>query len=313
MAGLGLSGLNALRAVAKHGNFRSAATALEMSPSSLSHMVANIERLLGIRLFNRTTRSVALTAAGEQFLARIQPALREIEDAVEAVNHLRDTPAGQLRINTSHGAAERLMPIILDFMTLYPEMRVDLFTEGRMVDIVAEGFDAGLRYREAIPQDMVALSLGLPEAMIVVGSPGYFERHGVPDTPVELLNHECIRARLPSGAPLRWEFERSGEEIRIDVGGRLIVGSPDLSQQAACAGVGLAYVDARSAQADLRSAQLRQVLNDWTPEDEGLCLYYPRQRLPSAGLRAFIAHFQVARAPGLAKKLLLSERMNRHP
>jgi DNA-binding transcriptional LysR family regulator len=300
MSGLGLTGLNALRAVATHRSFRSAASALEMSPSSLSHMVANIERQLGLRLFNRTTRSVALTTAGEQFLARIQPALREIEEAVEAVNHLRDTPAGQLRINTSHGGAERLMPIILDFMTTYPEMRVDLFTEGRMVDIVAEGFDAGLRHRETVPQDMVALSLGMSEAMIVVGSPGYFDRHGVPHTPVELLKHECIRARLPSGTPIRWEFERNGEEIRIDAEGRLIVGSPDLSQQAACAGVGLAYVNARSAQADVQSGRLRQILNDWTPEDDGLSLYYPRQRLPSAGLRAFIAHFQAARALGAA-------------
>jgi DNA-binding transcriptional LysR family regulator len=295
MAGLALSELKALAAVASHHGFRPAAAELGVSPSSLSHSVASIEGRLGVRLFNRTTRSVSLTEAGEHFLARIQPALRDIAEAVETVNRFRDTPAGLLRLNSSEGGAERILPIVLDFLAAYPDMRVDLVSEGRLVDIVASGFDAGLRHVEAIPQEMVALSLGLDEAFIVVGAPEYLARHGVPATPADLLGHECVRARLPSGAMIRWEFERHSEGIRIEVTGRLILGSPGLSQQAAVAGAGLAYVNQRSAQADLTGGRLVQVLADWTPAYPGLCLYYPVQRLPSAGLKAFIAFFQAAR------------------
>jgi DNA-binding transcriptional LysR family regulator len=180
-------------------------------------------------------------------------------------------------------------------MAAYPEMRVDLVTEGRMIDIVAAGFDAGIRLAEAVPQDMVSLPLGIDEAMIVVGAPGYLAARGVPQAPADLFGHDCIRARLPSGAILRWEFERQGEEIRIDPPGRLTIGSPELSQQAALAGAGLAFVSARTAMAEIETGQLRQVLAEWTPPFPGLSLYYPRQRLPSAGLRAFIDHFQAAR------------------
>lgn len=295
MADLALTELTALGTVATHRSFRAAAAELGLSPSSLSHMVASLERRLGVRLFNRTTRSVAVTEAGEQFLARIQPALREIAEAVEAVNRFRDTPAGLLRLNSSEGGSARILPVVLDFMAANPEMRVDLVTEGRMIDIVAAGFDAGIRLAEAVPQDMVSVPLGIDEAMIVVGTPGYLEARGIPQAPADLFGHDCIRARLPSGAILRWEFERQGEEIRIDPTGRLTIGSPELSQQAAVAGAGLAFVSARTAAADLESGRLRQVLADWTPPFPGLCLYYPRQRLPSAGLRAFIAHFQRAR------------------
>ncbi|WP_225764211.1 LysR family transcriptional regulator [Inquilinus sp. Marseille-Q2685] len=295
MADLTLSELAALGAVATQRSFRAAAAELGLSPSSLSHRVASIERRLGVRLFNRTTRSVAVTEAGEQFLARIQPALREIAEAVETVNRFRDTPAGLLRLNSSEGGSARILPIVLDFMAANPEMRVDLVTEGRMIDIVAAGFDAGIRLAEAVPQDMVSVPLGIDEAMIVVAAPGYLEARGVPRAPADLFAHECIRARLPSGAILRWEFEHQGEEIRIDPPGRLTIGSPELSHQAAVAGAGLAFVSARTAAPDLESGRLRQVLADWTPPFPGLCLYYPRQRLPSAGLRAFVAHFQKAR------------------
>ena len=153
---LALHELNALAAVANHRGFRAAAAELNVSPSALSHAVASLERRLGVRIFNRTTRSVALTEAGADFLARVQPALREIAEAVETVNRFRDTPAGLLRLNGSEGAAERVLPIVLDFMARYPDMRVDLVSEGRMVDIVAAGFDAGLRLAESVPQEMVS-------------------------------------------------------------------------------------------------------------------------------------------------------------
>jgi DNA-binding transcriptional LysR family regulator len=295
MAGLALNELNGLMAVAAHRSFRTAAAELGVSPSSLSHAVANIERRLGVRLFNRTTRSVSLTEAGEGFLARVQPALREIANAVETVNRFRDTPAGQLRLNASEAAAERALPIVLSFLDAYPDMRIDMVSEGRMVDIVAGGFDAGLRHAEAVPQDMVALSLGIEEARIVVGTSGYFAKHGLPHAPADLFGHACINARLPSGAVRHWEFERDGEEIWIDPPGRLMLGSPDLTLQAAKAGAGVAYVSQRSSAEDIASGRLVQVLAGWTPPFPGVCLYYPRQRLPSAGLKAFIDHFQAAR------------------
>lgn len=292
---LALNELHALAAVAAHRSFRAAAAELNVSPSSLSHAVASLERRLGVRIFNRTTRSVSLTEAGTSFLARIQPALREIEHAVETVNQFRDTPAGLLRLNGSEGAAERVLPIVLDFMATYPDMRVDLVSEGRMVDIVAAGFDAGLRLAESVPQEMVSLPLGTQEEFAVLGAPGYFLAHGVPQVPADLFGHECIRARMPSGAIHRWEFERQGEEIRIDPPGRLTLGSHGLSLGAARGGAGLAYVTLKSAEADLAAGRLTRVLADWTPPFAGICLYYPQQRLPSAGLRAFIGHFQAAR------------------
>lgn len=295
MTGLTLSELDALSAVAAHHGFRAAAAELGVSPSSLSHAIASMEKRLGVRLFNRTTRSVSLTEAGAHFLARVQPAMREIANAVETVNRFRDTPAGLLRLNSSEGGAERVLPIVLSFVAAYPDMRVDLVSEGRMIDIVAAGFDAGLRLAEAVPQDMVSLPLGRTEEFAVVGTPDYFATRDMPQAPADLYKHECIRARLPSGAMLRWEFERSGEEIRIDPPGRLILGSPELGLRAARTGIGLAYVDGSSVQDDIATGQLLRVLTAWTPPFDGMSLYYPRQRLPSAGLRAFIDHFQAAR------------------
>jgi DNA-binding transcriptional LysR family regulator len=295
MTDLALNELKALMAVAAHRGFRAAAAELAIAPSSLSHAVASVERRLGVRLFNRTTRSVSLTEAGEHFLARVQPALREIADAVETVNRFRDTPAGLLRLNASEGGAERVLPIVLDFMAAYPDMRVDLVSEGRMVDIVAGGFDAGLRIAEAVPQDMISLPLGSQEAFAVVATPGYFAKRGTPLAPADLFTHECIRSRLPSGAFFRWEFEHQGEAFQIDPPGRLILGSPELSLLAAKAGTGVAFVTVKSAADDISSGRLVRVLQEWTPSFAGICLYYPRQRLPSAGLRAFIGYYQAAR------------------
>jgi len=295
MAGLSLQELTALSAVATRRSFRAAAADLRVSPSSLSHQVASVERRLGVRLFNRTTRSVSLTEAGEHFLARVNPALREISEAVETVNRFRDTPAGLLRLNASEGGAERILPTVLSFMAAYPDMRVDLAVDGRMVDIVAEGFDAGVRGGSAVPQDMVALPFGVAETFMIVGSPVYFQTHGRPTSPADLLRHACIRVRMPSGALLPWDFERQGETVSIEPPGRLMVGSPGLAIQAAVAGAGVAYVIERAMADELATGKLVRVLDDWTPPFPGVSLYYPKQRLPSAGLAAFIAHFRATR------------------
>ena len=295
MAGLTLQDLAMLSAVAERRSFRAAAAELGVSPSSLSHAVAGVERRLGVRLFNRTTRSVALTEAGEQFLARVRPALRDIEGAVETVNRFRDTPSGLLRINASEGGAERILPAVLSFLADYPDMRVDLVSDGRLIDIVAEGFDAGVRGAGQVPQDMVAIPLGQEERFLLVASPAYLARRGEPAAPGDLLAHDCLRVRMPSGVLLPWEFERRGEVVRLEPPSRLILGSPNLAVQAAVAGAGVAYVIERAIADELSSGRLVSMLPDWTPAFAGVSLYYPRQRLNSAGLAAFIAHFRAQR------------------
>ena len=295
MTDLSLHDLKALASIAATRSFRAAAAELGVPPSSLSHAVASVEKRLGVRLFNRTTRSVSLTEAGESFLARVQPALRDISDAVEMVNRFRDTPAGLLRLNGSEGAAERVLPLVTSFLKAYPDMQIDLVSEGRLIDIVAAGFDAGLRLAEAVPQDMVAIPVAAEEAFAVVAAPSYWAGRSSPAAPSDLFSHECIRTRMPSGAIHRWEFSHQGETVLVDPPGRLTLGSHDLSQRAALDGAGIAYVTEHAARDDLASGRLVRALAEWTSPFPGLCLYYPRQRLPSAGLRAFIAHAQAAR------------------
>jgi DNA-binding transcriptional LysR family regulator len=295
MIDLGLAELEALRAVARHRSFRGAARHLDCPPSSLSHVIANLEKRLGARLFNRTTRSVALTDQGASFLASVTPALDAITDAVGALEQAQDQPSGTLRINSSAGASERLLPFVLDFLEAYPRMQVRLVDEGRLIDIVADGFDAGLRLREAVPQDMIAVPVGGPEAFAVVGSPAYLQARGVPRTPDDLRNHACIRVLFPSGALHRWEFEAHGTELRIDPPGRLTLGSDRLALDAALRGAGLAYVTVARAEPHLSSGQLVRVMEDWTPPFDGLCLYYPRLRAPAPGLKAFVELIRQAR------------------
>jgi DNA-binding transcriptional LysR family regulator len=285
----GLVELNAVVAVASHRSFRAAATELGMSPSALSHAIAALEQRMGVRLFNRTTRSVALTEAGEQFLAKVRPALREIAEAIDASNVFRDSPAGTLRLNMSEGAARQILtPIVLEFMQRYPQMQVDLVTQGRLVDIVAEGFDAGIRLAEAVPQDMIAIPCGPEQRYAVVGSPAYFNSRARPKTPGDLVAHECIRGRLPSGAMLKWEFEKRGEQMVVDVKGLLTLDHYELWIEAALEGAGLAYVNEWSVSHEISSGRLIRVLEDWTQPFPGLSLYYPGHRHVPTGLRAFI-------------------------
>lgn len=283
----GLTEFDAVVAVAKLGSFRAAATELGMSSSALSHAVAALEARLGVRLFNRTTRSVSATDAGEQFIGRIAPALAEIGGAIEGINSHRDTPTGTLRINTSAGAARMVLtPIILEYMRRYPEMRVVLVTEGRFVDIVGQGFDAGIRIAEAVPQDMIAVPIGGDIRMVVVGSPDYFEGKSRPIVPADLLSHHCIRARMATGAVWHWEFERHGEAVKIDVRGSLTLDEMTLILEATLAGAGLSYLNEWVVRDHIAAGSLIPVLEDWSPPYPGLCLYYPGRRHVPAGLRA---------------------------
>jgi DNA-binding transcriptional LysR family regulator len=285
-----LSELNAMAAVSVHRNFRRAAAELDVSPSALSHSIAALEKRLGVRLFNRTTRSVALTTAGERFLARVSPALREISQAIDAVNEFRDSLAGTLKINCAERAAREIFaPVVLEFLRRHPEMKVDLVTEGRLIDIVEKGFDAGIRLAETVPQDMIAVPCGPPTRWVTVASPDYLARRGKPYHPRDLATHNCVRRRLPGGSLYRWEFERAGDETVLDVPGALTLDNDALMIEAAIEGLGIAYVSESGVRRELADGRLAAVLEDWTPPFPGLCLYYPGNRHVPAGLKALIA------------------------
>jgi DNA-binding transcriptional LysR family regulator len=252
-------------------------------------MVAVLESRLGARLFHRTTRSVTLTEAGERFVAETGPALRDIREAMERLTDHQAEPPGTLRINASSGAARQIMaPIVLAYVRRYPRVTVDIVTEGKLVDIVLEGFDLGVRLAETVPRDMIAVPLGPAQRFAVVGSPAYFARHPKPLVPGDLATHACIRSRMPGGGIYRWEFEHRGEQVEVDGTGPLILDDPLLMIEAARAGVGLAYLTEWNAAGDLAEGRLVRVLEDWTPPFPGLCLYYPGRRHLAAHHRAFV-------------------------
>jgi DNA-binding transcriptional LysR family regulator len=291
----GLNDLDAIVAVARRASFRAAAVDLGMSTTALSNAVGKLEANLGVRLFNRTTRSVSLTDAGRVFIDHVGPALQDLHGAMEAVRSQRATPSGTLRINAFATAArEILSPLVFEFLGRYPQVHVDLVTEGRLVDIVAEGFDLGVRAADLVPSDMIAVSLGRPHRYAVVGSPAYLKKHGRPRVPPDLLKLPCIRVRLPNGALYRWEFQKRGRTAQIDVNGPITLDEASLSRTAVLEGVGLGFFMEPDVRADIAAGRLIRVLGDWTPPRPGLCLYYPGRRNPSAALKAFI---------GLAREL----------
>ena len=285
----GFSELNAAAAIAARKSFRAAANDLGISASALSHAIASLESRLGVRLFNRTTRSVSLTPAGEQFLTRVRPAMSEIADAMHEVNEQRSTPAGLIRINTSEGAGEQILaPIVTEFLRRYgDDVQLELVTEAGLVDIVADGFDAGVRLGEMVPRDMISIPIGKTQRHVVVGAPSYFTTRTQPRSPSDLKEHVCVRYRLPSGSIYRWEFEKRGQILNVDITGPLTLDSDRLVLRAALEGAGLAYVSEWSARKALAEGRLIQVLGDWTPPYPGLCLYYPSHRHLAAAMRAF--------------------------
>jgi len=284
-----LGDLTALAAIVSHRSFRKAADELGVSPSTLSHMMRTLELKMGVRLLNRTTRSVSPTEAGERLVSRLQPVLRELDLALEEVDAVRSRPSGSLRINASEPAARLLMQSVVPaFLARYPDMSVDLATEGRLVDIVAGGFDAGVRLGEALPQDMIAVRFGGPVRFLAVASPAYLAGHERPLAPDDLMDHACIRVRLPSGKLYRWEFEKHGQELTVDVPGPLTLDHPGLMAEAAADGMGIAYVPDRAAQPFIDAGKLVTVLDDWCPSIPGLFLYYPGHRHVPSGLKAFV-------------------------
>ena len=289
MAKTSLNELDAVLMVARRGKFRAAALELGMSTTALSNAVDKLESALGVRLFNRTTRSVSLTEAGEQFVARIGPGLRDIHEAMELARDRQATPSGTLRINTFPTAARELMSwLVLPFLRAHPQVHIDIVTEGRLVDIVAGGFDLGVRSADAVPVDMVAIAVGGPRRNVVVGSPRYLKAHGTPRVPQDLAGHTCLRVRLPSGAIYRWPFKKNGKAVHVDVQGALTLDEASLARTAALASVGLTLAMESDVRDDLAAGRLVRVLEDWTPTMAPLSLYYPSRRNPTAAFKAFV-------------------------
>ena len=284
-----LAELDAVLMVARRGKFRTAALELGVSTTALSNAVGKLDRSLGIRLFNRTTRSVSLTEAGQQFVAQIAPAVRDIHEAMDVARSQQATPSGTLRINAFPTAAREIFSwLVLPFLRAHPKVHIDIVTEGRLVDIVAGGFDLGVRSADLVPGDMIALPLGRARRNVVVGSPSYLKAHGTPMIPQDLAGHSCFRVRLPNGAIHRWPFEKDGESVHIDVEGAITLDEASLARTAALASVGLTLAMESDVRDDIKAGRLVCVLEDWTPILAPLSLYYPSRRNPTAAFKAFI-------------------------
>lgn len=287
---VGLNELEAVMAVARRASFRQAAIDLGISTTALSHAIAKLEANLQTRFFNRTTRSVSLTEAGEMFLQQVGPALQDVRAGLEAVRSHSAGPSGVLRINAFATAARTaLLPLVLEFLRRYPQVHVDLVTEGRLVDIVADGFDLGVRAASLVPSDMIVISLGQQQRYAVVGTSAYFDKYGRPHMPADLLNHQCLRFRLPNGVIYPWHFERNGELTRLDVTGQLTLDEPSVAKVVVQEGIGVGFFMEQDVMTEIETGQLERVLEEWTPPRDNLCLYYANRRNPSAALEAFIA------------------------
>lgn len=290
MSDLDLRDLDAFVAVARTRNFRRAALEQRVSVSSLSQRLRDMEERLGVRLMNRTTRSVALTEAGELLLTRIGPAMRDVGDALDQVRGLRGVPSGRLRINAPPPAIDLVLaPMVAPFIEAYPQIDLEIIGETSFVDIVAQGFDAGVRYGEHLAQDMIAVPLSPPQRYAVVASPDYVARHGKPTHPKDLLDHRCIRIRFGRGALLDWEFEKAGQVVKVSPPPRLIANYPGLVQRAAYDGLGFWLTFEDYVREAIKSGELVSVLDDWCAPFPGPFLYYPSRRQPPPGLAAFVA------------------------
>lgn len=295
-----LEDLNAFVAVARAKGFREGARTSGTSASRLSQAVRRLETQLGVRLLNRTTRSIAPTEAGQRLLERLDVALGEVDAALDAVNEHPDRPAGTLRLNVPVSAARLVLPAIVPrFLATYPDVRVEILTEESFVDTLAAGCDAGIRYEEKLEQDMLAVPIGpRVQRFATAASPDYLDQRGRPQHPRELLGHACLRVRFPSGVVHPWEFERDGEVIKIDPDGPLIVragGATDLAVDAAIAGIGIVYLFEDWLRPHLDSGALEPILEPWRQRFSGPFLYYPGRRLVPAPLRAFIDFVKTTR------------------
>lgn len=278
-----LADLNAFVAVADERSFTRAAARLGTSQSALSYTIRRLEARLGVRLLARTTRSVAPTEAGERLLRTLGPALDQIGSELASLSELRDKPAGTIRITTGEHAAESILsPALARLLPQYPDLKVEVSIEYGLTDIVAEGYDAGVRLGEQVAKDMIAVRIGPDLRMAVVGAPSYFARRPKPKKPQDLTAHDCIRLRLPTyGGLYVWEFEKRGRELKVRVDGQVVFNNIALQLNAAVGGLGMAYLPEDVVRPYLSDRRLIRVLDDWCPPFSGFRLYYPSRRQPS--------------------------------
>jgi DNA-binding transcriptional LysR family regulator len=282
--------VTALVAVIEHKSFASAARQLGLSPPRVSELVRSLEERLGVRLVERTTRSVAPTEAGERLLVRLRPVLDEYQAALESMNDFRTKPAGTLRLNVAPAATDLVLsPVIPRFLAHYPEINLDICTDGQQTDIVAERFDAGIRPGERIEKDMIAVRVSGELPFVVVAAPSYIEQHGAPKTPQDLKGHNCIRFRVPTGSLFPWRFSMNGHVFEAHVQGSLISNDGALAQRAAAGGAGLLYTALPYAASDLAEGRVVALLTEWAaPPLAGLFLYYPSRRQIRPPLKALV-------------------------
>lgn len=283
------SELNAFMSVAEHSSFAVAAKHLGISRSSLSEAIRTLEEKLGVRLLNRTTRSVAVTEAGERLLLELGPALAGLDSALDVVNGFRDKPAGNLRLTVARPAAKAVIePVLAKFLKTYPSISLEVISDSALTDIVKSRFDAGIRPGHILEQDMLAVRVGEDARPTVVASPDYLNQHPRPKKPADLHDHNCIRQRFASGALMPWVFEKRGRSLEIAVHGSLVVSDGDLALRAAIDGVGLARLPITTVGQQIDSGRLIPLLQDWAPPSVGFFLYYPSRRQTPAALKALI-------------------------
>lgn len=293
MSGATLKELRMALLVAETGNFRRAAARLDIAPSTLSHAITELEATLGLRLFHRTTRSVAPTLEGSSLLARIAPLVTQLGEVLATPCGEEGEIAGALRINTAFSPAAYLLHHVLPgFTRRHPRIEVELRHEDRLVDVVAEGSDAGIRLGHTVPGDMIGVAFGTPLRWIPVAAPSYLAMHGAPEHPHDLLDHRCIRIRMPGGERYEWEFEHAGVEIRLDVPGAITLDSMVLMVEAAVEAHGIAYVLEHVAMRHIVAGQLRPILVEWCVPDAQYMLYYSSRKNVPPPLRAFVDYLK---------------------
>jgi DNA-binding transcriptional LysR family regulator len=291
-----LSVLSAFLAVAEERSFTRAAKRLNVSTSGLSHAIRRLEDDIGVRLLARTTRSVAPTEAGEQLLASLRPALAEIKGRLAQISGLQDQPKGRVRLLVPRLAARTVLAEKLgQFVQNYPDILLDVTTDDSHVDLVGAGYDAGIQFGEYIAQDMVAVRVSVDQRPAIVASPGYFAANGRPDTPHDLLHHQCINFRHRGESIYRWEFDKGDQSVTVSVNGPLVLDDLDLMIQAAIDGAGIAFMAEDRAAPHLASGMLERVLEDWSQPFPGFFLYYPSRRQQPAAMTALIDSLRLER------------------
>jgi DNA-binding transcriptional LysR family regulator len=289
MRGTEFGELSAFMAVAEQRNFTRAAKLLGISPATLSETIRNLEERLGVRLLNRTTRSVAPTEAGDKLLARLRPVIDDYEAAIESLNEFRDKPAGLLRLTVAPPAAQSVLaPVLAKFLAQYPDIKLEISVDGANVDIVAQQFDAGIRAGDRVDRDMIAVKITDEWRSATVGAPAYLVRRGTPKLPEELAAHNCIRLRLASGAYLPWRFQKDGKNFEIAVSGSLVLNEASLMGPALLDGVGLAQLPRAYVASGIADGRLVSLLEEWQPSGAPFALYYSSRRQTPAALQALI-------------------------